>query len=110
MKTYDLLPFFNELDILEMRLQELWNTVDHFVITESNLSHSGKPKEYILLDNWEKFKPYADKIRHIKVEDMPETTDSWVRERHQRREGTRGLYDLQPEDIVIVGEIGRAHV
>ena len=113
MKTYDLLPFFNELDILEMRLQELWNTVDHFVITESNLSHSGKPKEYILLDNWEKFKPYADKIRHIKVEDMPETTDSWVRERHQRREGTRGLYDLQPEDIVIVGdcdEIARAEI
>lgn len=113
MKIYDVLPFFNELDILEIRLQELWNTVDYFVITESNLSHSGKPKDYILLDNWERFKPYEDKIRHIKVEDMPETKDSWMRERHQRRVGTRGLTDLQPEDIVIVSdcdEIARSEI
>lgn len=113
MKIYDVLPFFNELDILEIRLQELWNSVDYFVITESNLSHSGKPKEYILLDHWDRFKPYQDKIRHIKVEDMPETNDSWVRERHQRRSGSRGLNDLQADDIVIVSdcdEIARADV
>ena len=113
MKVYDVLPFFNELDVLEIRLQELWDTVDYFVITESNKSHSGKPKEFILLDNWDRFKPYADKIRHIKVEDMPETSDSWVRERHQRRVGNRGLHDLAPDDFVIVSdcdEIARAEI
>ena len=113
MKVYDVLPFFNELDILEIRLQELWNEVDYFVITESNLSHSGKPKEYILLDNWQRFKPYHEKIRRIAVDDMPETTDSWVRERHQRRQGLKGLTDLTKEDIVIVSdcdEIARAEI
>ena len=113
MKVYDVLPFFNELDILEIRFQELWDTVDHFVITESNMSHSGKSKDYILLDNWSRFVPYADKIRHIKVDDMPETNDSWVRERHQRRVGSRGLLDAAPDDLIIVSdcdEITRAEI
>ena len=104
MKVYDLLPFFNELDILEIRLEELWDVVDYFVITESNRSHSGKPKEYIFENNRARFEKYMSKIRHIKVEDMPETPDSWVREKHQRRVGSRGLYDLQPDDIVITSD------
>ena len=113
MKIYDVLPFFNELDVLEIRLKELWNVVDYFVIAESNLSHSGKPKDYIFENNMERFAPYMSKIRHIKVDDMPETTDSWVRERFQRTAGQRGLYDLQPEDIVITSdcdEIARAEI
>lgn len=104
MKIYDCFPFFNELDILEIRLQELWNTVDHFVISEANMSHSGKPKEFILLDNWDRFKPYADKIKHVKVEDMPDTSDSWVREKFQRFCLSRGLEDLQPQDLVITAD------
>jgi beta-1,4-mannosyl-glycoprotein beta-1,4-N-acetylglucosaminyltransferase len=113
MKIYDVLPFFNELDVLEIRLKELWNVVDYFVIAESNLSHSGKPKDYIFENNMERFAPYMSKIRHVKVDDMPETTDSWVRERFQRTAGQRGLYDLQPDDIVITSdcdEIARADI
>jgi hypothetical protein len=105
MKTYDCFTFFNELDVLEIRLQEMWNTTDYFVIAEANLSHSGKPKEYILLDNWERFKPYADKIRRIQVDDFPETPDSWVREKFQRRSLDRGLADRSPEDIIIVSDL-----
>ena len=67
MKTYDCFTFFNELDVLEIRLKEMWDVTDYFVIAESNLSHSGKPKDYILLDNWERFKPYEEKIRRIPV-------------------------------------------
>jgi hypothetical protein len=113
MKIYDCFPFFNELDVLEIRLQELWDTVDVFVITESNLSHSGKPKEYIFENNKERFAQWMSKIRHIKVDDMPETQDSWVREKWQRKCLARGLHDAQPEDIVIVAdcdEIPRAEI
>lgn len=105
MKTYDCFTFFNELDVLEIRLQEMWNTTDQFVIAESNLSHSGKSKDYILLDNWERFKPYADKIKRIQVDDMPTTTDSWVREKFQRFSLGRGLTDRQPDDIIIVSDL-----
>lgn len=105
MKTYDCFTFFNELDVLEIRLQEMWDVTDYFVITESNLSHSGKSKTYHLLDNWERFKPYADKIRRIDVNDMPETKDSWVREKFQRLCIDRGVTDRQPEDIIIVSDL-----
>ena len=47
-KVYDCFTFFNELDLLEVRLNELYNSVDYFVIAEANMSHSGRPKEYIL--------------------------------------------------------------
>lgn len=107
------MPFFNELDVLEIRLKELWNTVDYFVIAESNLSHSGKPKEYIFEKNKDRFSNYMSKIRHIKVDDMPDTNDSWVREKFQRKALERGLYDASPEDIVIVAdcdEIARAEI
>jgi hypothetical protein len=113
MKVYDIMPFFNELDILEIRIKELWDTVDYFVVAESNLSHSGKPKEYIFENNLARFEPYMSKIRHIKVDDMPDTPDSWVRERFQRKACERGLYDLQPDDIVITSdcdEISRAEI
>jgi hypothetical protein len=113
MKTYDCFTFFNELDVLEIRLKEMWDVTDYFVIAESNLSHSGKPKDYILLDNWERFKPYHSKIRRIQVDDMPETKDSWVREKFQRWALGRGLEDLEADDVVIVSdldEIPRAEI
>lgn len=105
MKTYDCFTFFNELDVLEMRLQEMWDVTDHFVIAEANKSHSGKPKEYILLDNWERFKPYADKIRRVQVDDFPDTTDSWVREKFQRWALGRGLEDKSPDDIIVISDL-----
>ena len=115
MKVYDCFPFFNELDVLEIRLQELWDVVDIFVLAESNMSHSGKPKEYIFENNKERFAKYLSKIRRVAVEDMPETKDSWVREKYQRWSLIKGLTDVAPEDIIITSDldeiqIGRAHV
>ena len=83
----------------------MWNVTDYFVIAESNLSHSGKSKDYILLDNWERFKPYADKIRRVQVDDMPDTNDSWVRERYQRYSLTKGVHDKTDEDIIITSDL-----
>ena len=34
-----------EVDILEIRLRELWDVVDYFIIVESNLTFTGKPKD-----------------------------------------------------------------
>lgn len=71
MKIIDCFPFFNEFELLEIRLKELWDTVDYFVIAEANITQSGIPKPYYLLDNWERFRPYAEKIIHVMVDDMP---------------------------------------
>lgn len=39
---YDCFPFFNELDILEIRLNTLFDTVDYFVIIEASLIKKDK--------------------------------------------------------------------
>ena len=36
MKVYDCFSFYNEFDILEIRLQELWDVVDYFVLVEAD--------------------------------------------------------------------------
>lgn len=114
MKTYDCFMFFNELDLLEIRLQEMWDVTDTFVIAEANVGHSGKPKNYILLDNWERFKPYADKIKRIEVDNFPSTAVTGMdRDRFQRASLARGLTDVQPDDLVIISdldEIPRAEI
>jgi beta-1,4-mannosyl-glycoprotein beta-1,4-N-acetylglucosaminyltransferase len=112
MKVYNCFQFYNELDILEIRLQENWETTDYFVISEADHTHSGKPKESLLLDNWEKYKPYADKIRHIQIKDsleeqqkiFPRESDEWVREKFQRYALVRGLHDLSPEDLIVISD------
>ena len=41
MKVFDSIIFFNELDLLEMRLNILNDVVDYFVVTESPFTVSG---------------------------------------------------------------------
>lgn len=105
MKVYDCFMFFNELDLVEVRLEELYNSVDHFVIAESNVTHAGNSKPFIFLDNWDRFKKYHDKIRHIKVDDVPLDVSGMYRDNFQRQALSRGLFDLQPTDLVIVSDL-----
>jgi Glycosyltransferase family 17 len=107
MKIYDCFSFYNELDLLEIRLQELYDQVDYFVISEANTTHSGSPKNFQLLDNWERYKPWADKIIHVRVEDMPGVINGncWHNERHQRNCLVRGLAQCSYDDIIIMGDV-----
>lgn len=113
MKVYDCFSFYNELDLLEIRLNELSDVVDYFVIAEAAMSHSGNPKDFTLLNNWDRFKPWHHKIRRIEVEKFPETSVSWVREKFQRDSLAQGLTDLEKDDLVIISdldEIPRAEI
>lgn len=60
----DAFPFFNELDVLEVRLNELAPYVDKFVIVECKETYGGQPKPMYLGDNWDRFKPFHGKILH----------------------------------------------
>lgn len=112
-RVFDCFTFYNEFDLLELRLKELWSVVDYFVIAEANSTHQNNPKPFYLKDNFSKFEQYKDKIRLVTVEDMPMSPDTWVNERFQRRAIQRGLHDLRPTDIVIVSdcdEIPRSNI
>lgn len=68
MKIYDCFQFFNELDLLEIRLELLYEHVDYFVISETNKTHSDLDKPLFFEENKEKFSKYMDKIIHVKEE------------------------------------------
>lgn len=70
-KVYDTFIFFNELELLEMRLNILAPHVDHFVIIEATQTFSGLPKPLIFQENKDRFKKFLPKIIHYVVDDMP---------------------------------------
>lgn len=102
-RIYDCFPFFNELDILEVRFNELYDVVDRFVIVEATLTHGGKPKPLYFNENLPRFEKFLHKVTHIVVSDYP-ALDSWSIERHQRDQIMRGLTQCNDNDIIIIGD------
>jgi beta-1,4-mannosyl-glycoprotein beta-1,4-N-acetylglucosaminyltransferase len=66
MKIYDTFRFFNELDMLELRLNILYDVVDYFIISEFNITFTGNKKDYIFEKNKDRFSKFLDKIIYIK--------------------------------------------
>ena len=64
MKIFDTFLFFNELDILEIRLNILYPHIDYFVINESVETFSGDSKPLYYFENRKRFKKFEDKIIH----------------------------------------------
>jgi beta-1,4-mannosyl-glycoprotein beta-1,4-N-acetylglucosaminyltransferase len=85
MKIFDAFPFFNELELLEIRLEELYDHVDYFVICESTKTHQNKPKQLYYLENKEKFKKFENKILHH-IFDPQIYPYQWYIENEQRNE------------------------
>ena len=69
MKVIDVFPFFNELDILEIRLNVLDPYVDYFILSEATKTFSGLDKPLYYQENKERFAKFEDKIIHNIVED-----------------------------------------
>ena len=69
MKIFDTFMYFNEDLILDIRLNELDNFVDKFVIVESIYTHSGEKKG--LNFDISKFSKFSKKIIYITSKDLP---------------------------------------
>lgn len=66
MRIFDIFTFFNELDMLEMRLEMMDPYVDRFVIIECVETFSGNPKPLHLKDQLDtRFKKYKHKISYM---------------------------------------------
>lgn len=104
---YDCVPFFNELDLLELRLSELDSVVDRFVIVEATRTHKGDEKPLHYARNRERFAQWDHKVRHVVVDNMP-TGDGLAairrREMFQRNAIVRGLTCTADDDIVLISD------
>ena len=58
----DCFIFYNELEMLNYRLNVLNNIVDYFVIVESTHTHAGKEKALYFNDNKHIFEKFQEKI------------------------------------------------
>jgi beta-1,4-mannosyl-glycoprotein beta-1,4-N-acetylglucosaminyltransferase len=85
--------FYNELDVLELRLTVLDKYVDRFILVESEVNHIGGSKELFFQKNRERYAKWLHKIVHIVVtaEESPKDTNPWSREKYQRECILRGL-------------------
>ena len=70
----DCFPYFNEKELLELRLNLLNDYVDYFIIMEGNLTHSGAPKEFSCMKDLEAMDINTDKVVVLQVE-LPEGED-----------------------------------
>jgi len=104
---YDCFTFFNELDILEIRLNILKDVVDKFVLVEATLTHQGKKKPLYYEENKGRYKEFADRIIHIVIDDYPpyEGKSAWTLERYQREMITRGWKNCSKGDIILVSDV-----
>jgi hypothetical protein len=104
MAIYDTFIFFNELDLLEIRMRELDAVVDHFVIVEATENFAGGKKPLYFADHRQSYRDFEKKIIHIVIDDLPETQDAWTRERFQRNAIVRGLGSAKTDDIVMISD------
>ena len=113
MKFVDCFIFYNELDLLNYRLNLLNDTVDWFVIVEA--THTFKGEEKPLFFDKTLFPHVMDKIIHIVVDDFPYLQpdvdfakgQQWDNEYCQRNGISKGLrtLDLQPDDILLISDL-----
>jgi beta-1,4-mannosyl-glycoprotein beta-1,4-N-acetylglucosaminyltransferase len=103
----DTFMFYNELDVLELRLTVLDGCVDRFVLVESEVNHAGGSKELFFQKNKERFSKWLPKIEHVIVtaDEAPKGKNPWLREKHQRECITLGLEGIDPSAIVMLSDV-----
>lgn len=72
--VYDVCMFFNENDLLEIRINEHWDFVKKFIIIESLQTHAGheKPQNF----DSKRFEKYSDKIEYVLIDSLDELYDN----------------------------------
>ena len=115
-KVIDAFMFFNEFDILKLRLLYLNDIVSHFIICESNQTHSGQSKPYYLDEIFHqipeeirnkiirlKYEPNLNEFSFSEKENY--TNDDWKRERLQREFISQNLSSFSSDDLFMISDV-----
>lgn len=103
MKIFDCFTFFNELEVLEIRLNELDKYVDYFVLVESKKTFTFKEKILYYDQNKHLFEKFRHKIIHVPMDFGGR--GEWGNEFAQRDSIRQGLVNADPDDIVILSDV-----
>lgn len=95
MKIFDTFTFYNELDLLELRMNILGDVVDYFVINEATITFTGKEKPLYFLENKDRFNKWKNKIiHHVTVDDNETLEKFWDGVPHHRSMMEDDIYQL----------------
>jgi len=99
----DCFPYFNEREILELRVSVLSDYVDGFLIADANRTHRGEEKPFTCVETIRELGLNEDKIQvlHVELPSSEEVVDPWIRERAQRDALGVGLHML-PDDTFFI--------
>ena len=106
-KVIDCFLFYNEIEMLEYRLNALKDIVDCFIIVESTRTFTGKPKKMYF--NKSRFKNLE--IVHVVVDDLPFENPTkeqvWENEVFQRNAIQRGLdlINIRSDDFILISDV-----
>ena len=108
-RVYDAVLFSNELDLLEIRWQELLPLITKFIILESNTTFTGMPKPLYFANNRGRFE-FADTRmvygmspgRHLSLGENPFVQETEHRSALDRLIREAGIWD---DDLLIMSDV-----
>ena len=103
MKIFDCFIYNGEDLVLDIRLNELQNIVNKFIIVESRFNHQGKKKK--LKFDFKKFSKFKEKINYIVIDRFPKNLSNWERENFQRNYITNGLDLADDNDYIMISDV-----
>ena len=99
----DTFLFWDELDLLELRLRELDGTVDEFIAIQGAETFAGIAQEPSLDLDAPRWALWRGRLRSVVAGRYPEAPCRWTRENAQR-EAVRPLLDDYPDDALVLHE------
>ena len=101
----DVFPFFDEIDLLEIRLNTLDPIVDKFVISEFSTTFAGNPKDYIFAKNAHLFSKFEKKILYFPQE-QSKVLSPFENDDFQKNSIKKLLLDVsEPNDLILFGDV-----
>lgn len=100
---HEFFSFYNEFDMLELKLRQHSPHVDRFVITESNRTYNQIEKPYRLEQQWPRYREWHHKITYVRF-DACGLEPGWPTEEVQREYGI-SQQSLDADDTVLITDL-----
>jgi beta-1,4-mannosyl-glycoprotein beta-1,4-N-acetylglucosaminyltransferase len=112
-KIYDLLLVNTELEWLQIRLGQMYDYVDYFVIVEAPITFTDVDKPLFVRENWQRFKKYHKKmILHALDVEGIYFENTWARETFSRNAmynqvipNLTGEQEAFQGDVILVSDV-----
>ena len=106
-KIISVFPFNDELALLKIRLHEMAQWVDHFILVEAAQTFVGNPKPLAYAEHIEHFAAFQSQIVHVTVDSFPDHVSThWARDFYQRDAAAVALSELcSDRDLVLITDV-----